>query len=96
MADYIHIASLLIQIKPEHLSELQLDLTGQPGVEVRAQSPQGKLVVVLEAEQQQHILDFQAKLHERSGVLSCNLVYHEVVAVNEADHPLEDNGICAD
>ncbi|MCL5041831.1 MAG: chaperone NapD [Gammaproteobacteria bacterium] len=89
MTDYLHIASLLIQVKPEHLSELQLALTGQPGIEVRAQSPQGKLVIVLEADKQQRILDVQANLSERPGVLSCNLVYHEVVAVDDADQPLE-------
>ncbi len=93
MADYVHIASLLVQVKPESLSQLQLDLTVQHGVEVRAQSPQGKLVVVLESDRQQRILDFQTSLHERPGVLSCNLVYHEVVAVSTADRPLEDSDI---
>ncbi|SDU28372.1 chaperone NapD [Halopseudomonas salegens] len=96
MADYVHIASLLVQVKPESMSELQLDLTGQPGIEVRAQSPQGKLVVVMETDQQKRILDFQASLHDRPGVLSCNLVYHEVVATEEADRPLDDLDISAD
>jgi nitrate reductase NapD len=75
----LHVASLVIHVRPNHLSELKLWLLAQDGVEIHAESEQGKLVVVMETQEQQKILDLIDGASLRPGALNAALVYHEIL-----------------
>ncbi len=75
----IHIASLIVHVRPRHLSEISGWLEQQPGVEIHSRSSQGKLAVVLECRHEQTILDLLDTLTGRPVVLNAALIYHEII-----------------
>lgn len=77
----VHIASLLIHIRPELLDAVKTNLRHLDGLELHQESPQGKLVVVLETEHERHILDRIDQINNLPGVLNAALVYHELLTL---------------
>lgn len=77
----VHIASLLIHIRPELLDAVKTNLRQLDGLELHQESPQGKLVVVLETEHERHILDRIDQINNLPGVLNAALVYHELLTL---------------
>ncbi|RIA31392.1 periplasmic nitrate reductase chaperone NapD [Ectopseudomonas oleovorans] len=75
----VHIASLLIHIRPELLDAVKTNLRQLDGLELHQESPQGKLVVVLETTHERHILDRIDQINNLPGVLNAALVYHELL-----------------
>ncbi|MGE8502191.1 MAG: chaperone NapD [Pseudomonas sp.] len=75
----VHIASLLIHIRPELLNAVKTNLRQLDGLELHQESPQGKLVVVLETTHERHILDRIDQINNLPGVLNAALVYHELL-----------------
>ncbi len=88
MSEEIHIASMIVHVLPEHLQALQRWIESQPDVEIRADSPQGKLVLVVERAHQREILGVIDDVEQQTGVLSCTMVYHEVMKQSEGDQEL--------
>lgn len=80
----LHIASLVVHTRPESLAELTSWLLQRPGVEIHAQNEQGKLVVVMETDKEQHILDLIDEVTRQPGALNAALVYHEMISGAEA------------
>lgn len=80
----IQIASLIVHAQPARLDAVKANLLRLPHLEVHQQSPQGKLVVVIEAEHEAQILDSLNVIQNLPGVLNAVLVYHEVVESPEA------------
>jgi nitrate reductase NapD len=78
-----HIASLVIHVRPQYLPALHHWLSNSAVVgveiEIHAASEQGKVVVVVEAENEQRILTLMDSLREQQGVLNTSLVYHEII-----------------
>ncbi|MFS2127696.1 chaperone NapD [Pseudomonas sp. Pseusp97] len=79
MPQSIQIASLIVHSRPELLEAVKANLLRLPGLEVHQQSPQGKLVVVLEAAHEASILDNLNAIQNLPGVLNAVLIYHEIV-----------------
>lgn len=79
MATTLHIASLLVHVRPEFLAAVKANLRQLDGLELHQQSPQGKLVVVLETEHERHILARIEQINALPGVLNAVLVYHELL-----------------
>ena len=79
MDDALHIASLLVHARPELLAAVKANLRLLPGLELHQESPQGKLVVVLEAEHEQQILQRLEQIGCLPGVLNAALIYHELL-----------------
>lgn len=77
MTAEVHISSLVVQAKPDRLDEIA-DAILSRGAEIPARDPNGKLVVVLETESEATISDFLNEVAVMSGVLSANLVFHQV------------------
>lgn len=75
----IHIASLIVHVRPGHLPDISHWLESQPGVEIHSQSPQGKLAVVMECDHEQAVLKLIDTLTEMAGVLNAALIYHEII-----------------
>ncbi len=88
MSDELHIASLIIHVRPSEMSAL-LDWLGlQPHMDVRASSKEGKVVAVTEREHQRDILQVIDAVEAQPGVLGCTMVYHEVLSPQEAEQEL--------
>lgn len=84
MPESIQIASLIVHTRPELLEAVKANLLRLPDLEVHQQSPQGKLVVVLEAAHEASILDNLNAIQNLPGVLNAVLIYHEIVDSPEA------------
>ena len=79
MAASMHISSLLVHVRPEWLAAVKANLRQLEGLELHQESPQGKLVVVLETEHERHILARIDQINALPGVLNAALVYHELL-----------------
>ena len=79
MAASMHISSLLVHVRPEWLAAVKANLRQLEGLELHQESPQGKLVVVLETEHERHILARLEQINALPGVLNAALVYHELL-----------------
>lgn len=84
----IHIASMIIHLLPPHFDALTDWVAAQKDVEIRASSPEGKVVVVIERLHQQEILAFIDDVEQQPGVLTCTMVYHEVMSEGEGEQEL--------
>lgn len=71
----MNISSAIVHISPVHLDEASAVLSGMPGVEIHALSPEGKVVVTLEDEDTNSAADSYVALHGIAGVLSVAMVY---------------------
>lgn len=75
----LHIASLVVLARPELFEAVKSNLRLLKGLELHQESPTGKLVVVLEAEDESQILDCIQQIGNLPGVLNAALIYHEVL-----------------
>ena len=71
----MNISSAIVHIAPASLEEACAVLSGMPGVEIHARSPEGKVVVTLEDEDTNSAADKFVSLHGIAGVLSVAMVY---------------------
>ena len=70
------IASVLVQARPERLDDVAAAIAALPGVEVYERSPQGKLVVVIEAADVGGIGTTLNTISSMPHVLTAALVFH--------------------
>ena len=73
----VHISSLIVQVRPEHVVAVHREIE-QHGGEVVASEPCGKMIAVIETPDEAGVSSFANKLAVMDGVLSANLVYHLV------------------
>lgn len=92
----LHIASLIAHVRQEQLALVREWLLQQPqqgiGIEIHAESPLGKLVIVTESSEEKAIVNLLDELREQKGVLNAALVYHEYLSA----HDLRDEPLCED
>lgn len=72
----VEIASILVQVRPERLDAVAHAIEALPRLEIYSRSPQGKLVVVIEAD---NVGDIGAAINAISSVphvLAAALVLH--------------------
>ena len=74
----VHISSMVVHARPEHLSAVKREIEDVPGTEIHGESACGKLVVVLESHTQSHITDSIEKITRLEHVLNTALVYHQI------------------
>ena len=74
----VHISSMVVHAMPDYLSDVKKYIEKLPGTEIHAESPNGKLVVVLESQTQTYITDVIEKIACLDHVLSTALVYHQI------------------
>lgn len=73
-----HIASLVVQVRPEHIPALTPQLDEMIGVEVHASANTGRMVVTIEADDDQHLLDLITAIQMQDHVINASLVYHQI------------------
>ena len=74
----IHISSMVVHAMPDYLLDVRNKIEQLPGAEIHAESPNGKLVVVVESQTQTYITDVIEKIACLDHVLSTALVYHQI------------------
>ncbi len=74
----VHISSMVVHAMPDYLLDVRKSIEDLPGTEIHAESPSGKLVVVLESQTQTYITDVIEQIACLDHVLSTALVYHQI------------------
>ncbi|MBI3311579.1 chaperone NapD [Serratia quinivorans] len=73
-----HVSGLVVQARPEKISQLVPALLAIADTEIPAQDQQhGKLVVVMQAASSQGLLEKIESVRNLDGVLAVSLVYHQ-------------------
>lgn len=70
-----HIAGVLVQVRPEHITQVRNRLADVAGLEVHVTSPDGRIVVTVEGEGRKCVTDALFSLNAMRDVLSASLVY---------------------
>ncbi|CAE6931414.1 chaperone NapD [Vibrio sp. B1FLJ16] len=87
----VHISSLVVHVLPEHLDEVKTQIETFKNAEIYGDSPEGKIVVVLETENQGFITDTIDAINNLPHVLNAALVYHQIeTELEQADE--QDTG----
>jgi nitrate reductase NapD len=71
----MNISSAILHIVPGRLVEAREALLKLPGLEIHAESPEGKMVVVLEDDDLESAANKYVTLHGMPGVASVAMVY---------------------
>lgn len=74
-AQKTHIAGVLVQVHPEHITQVRNRLADVAGLEVHVTSPDGRIVVTVEGEGRKCVTDALFSLNAMRDVLSASLVY---------------------
>lgn len=85
MARELHIASCVVQARPEALDTVRPSLERIPGVEVHAVSGTGKIVVTLRGDSEDALLAQLDAMRDLPGVLSAALVFHHAEPLDQAE-----------
>ncbi len=73
-----HVCGLVIQARPERVSDVISALEAMPGTEVPTSSQEeGKIVVVMGAAESNELLEQIESTRNLEGVLAVSLVYHQ-------------------
>ncbi len=73
----MNISSAIVHARPGELSIVQAGLATLAGVEVHGVSPEGKLIVTIETEDEGSNADTYQRIGQLDGVMSAAMVYHQ-------------------
>lgn len=76
--DPINLVSMVMMTRPERLTGFKEKIASVDGAEIHVASAEGKLVVTVEADDQRSLLQRIETLQNLDGLVSSNLVYHQV------------------
>lgn len=71
-----NVCGVLVHIRPRQSTEMEQRMLQIPGLEIHASTPEGKLVVTVEADDYGSAGDALMALNTLPGVLSASLIYH--------------------
>ncbi len=74
----VHISSLVVHVLPQHVESTKAQIEDFENAEIYGDNPEGKIVVVLETENQGFITDTIDAINNLPNVLSTVLVYHQI------------------
>ncbi len=83
MSQEYHVTSLVVHASPNLVSQVRNDISALEGADIHAETDEGKLVITLEGATQGSILNNVETINALNGVLSSNLVYHQVESIEE-------------
>lgn len=73
----MNLSSVIVIPHPDQIEAVQLRLQEVPGVEVHAVSPEGKMIVTLEADDDRETVQNYELISRLDGVLSASMVFHQ-------------------
>lgn len=79
---HFHIASLLVQARPEKIPGLSVQFNALEGVEVHDTDARGRMILTVEAKDDRDLLGAIGEVENAKGVITTSLVYHQI----EEDH----------
>jgi periplasmic nitrate reductase NapD len=79
----INVCGVLVFARPEHIEAVRKKLESEDGVEVHAATEDGRLVVIVEKEDQQQTGDMLHKIQTLDHVISASMVYQYFDQVSE-------------
>lgn len=82
----LHISSMVVHARPEYLASVKQNIENLPGAEIHGESANGKLVVVLETQNQGFITDTIDKINNFEHVLNTALVYHQIEQLDSLEN----------
>lgn len=86
----VHISSLVVHVVADSLAVVKAQIEAMDNTEIYGDSPEGKIVVVLETVNQGFITDTIETISHLPNVLSTVLVYHQIESLT--DDKDEDTG----
>lgn len=86
----LHIASLVVHTSPGRVATIAEDVAVLHGAVVHASSPQGKLVVTLEAPTSDEVTAAVGAIQHLDGVLSATMVYQCADSLESMNEELHD------
>lgn len=90
MTGDVHISSLVVQFRPDQAANVHQAIEAAGG-KIPVSDPVGKLVAVIETPSESGITKFAETVGDLPGVLSANLVYHQIDTQDGA-HPASTMG----
>lgn len=73
----MNISSVIVIPHPDHIEAVRLRLQEIDGVELHAVSPEGKMIVTVEADDDRTTTGTYEYISQLDGVLSASMVYHQ-------------------
>ena len=89
-AQSLHIASLLVHVRPQNLAAVSDWFNTQSELEIHLSDDAGKLVVVVETRDHHQINPLIETIKDRAGVLNVAMVYHEELSLADIDDELSE------
>lgn len=78
MAGEYHISSLVVRTLPERFDDVIAAINALPNAEIYRSDPGGKIVIVLETENEHEIATRLGAIETLPGVLNASLIYHHI------------------
>ena len=78
MAEVFHISSLIVRTLPGSFDDISAALTRMPDTDIYQSDPRGKIVVVLETDDEDGIASRLSAIEALPGVLNASLIYHHI------------------
>nr|VFK55151.1 MAG: periplasmic nitrate reductase chaperone NapD [Candidatus Kentron sp. TUN]VFK61226.1 MAG: periplasmic nitrate reductase chaperone NapD [Candidatus Kentron sp. TUN]VFK62401.1 MAG: periplasmic nitrate reductase chaperone NapD [Candidatus Kentron sp. TUN] len=70
------LCSILLHARPDNLSSVRNTLRALEGVEIHATTPDGRMVITVEGNNQEQFSRTVLQLQDIDGVIDASLVYH--------------------
>ena len=86
----VHIASLLVHVRPQFLASVSQWFGVQAELEIHLADDAGKLVVIVETRDHHQINPLIETIKDQQGVLNVVMVYHEELALADIDDELAE------
>lgn len=80
-SESLHIASLLVHVRPENLGAVSEWFNTQSELEIHLSDDAGKLVVIVETRDHHQINPLIESIKDQTGVLNVAMVYHEELSL---------------
>jgi nitrate reductase NapD len=80
----VHISSLIVHCRVDAVATVIAGITAMPDAEVPEHTDQGKLVVLLETDDESGIMERISAIENLPGVINTVLVYHQIDNETEA------------
>jgi nitrate reductase NapD len=90
MTEEVHISSLVVHAAPARMQSIQNAIEAMSGAMVHGSSPNGKLVVTLDADSADEMLSMVNTIQRTDGVLSAALVYQYADTVEAMNQEIPD------
>lgn len=73
----MNLSSVIVIPHPEHIEAVRQRVQELPGVELHAVSPEGKMIVTVEADDDKATVQTYELISQLEGVLSASMVFHQ-------------------